>query len=64
MTDGWRGAVYFEFQAIGRQVRVTAIDGATGTEAIVIAPIGAARGDVERLALRKLERRLELEGKL
>nr|WP_210183374.1 hypothetical protein [Methylobrevis pamukkalensis] len=28
---------------------------------VVIAPIGAARGDVEQLALRKLRRRLDME---
>jgi hypothetical protein len=50
--------VYFEFTPIGRTVKVSAIDAATGIEVSVVAPAGAARADLQRLALRKLEARL------
>lgn len=50
--------VYFEFVALGNAVRVSAICSVTGVEVQVIGPAGAARRDLERLALRKLERRL------
>jgi len=59
--DGDPGEVYFELTAIGRSVKVTAIDAATGTEVSVIAPAGAARADLERLALQKLRARLKQE---
>ncbi len=52
------GAVLFEFVQVGQQMRVAAIDEATGTEVVVIAPLNAARGHMERLALAKLRRRL------
>ncbi|PKR90322.1 serine hydroxymethyltransferase [Pleomorphomonas diazotrophica] len=50
--------VYFEFVALGNVVRVSAICSVTGVEVQVLGPAGAARLDLERLALRKLERRL------
>ncbi|WP_036840386.1 DUF6898 family protein [Pleomorphomonas oryzae] len=50
--------VYFEFIALGNTVRVSAICSVTGTEVQVIGPVGAARHDLERLALGKLQRRL------
>lgn len=50
--------VYFEFVMLGNAVRVSAICSVTGTEVQVIGPANAARHDLERLALRKLERRL------
>jgi len=50
--------VYFEFVILGNAVRVSAICSVTGVEVQVIGPAGAARHDLERLALRKLERRL------
>lgn len=53
------GGVLFEFVQIGQQMRVAAIDEATGTEVVVIAPLNAARGHMERLALAKLRRKLE-----
>ncbi len=52
------GEVYFEFMPIGRQVRVTAIDAATGVEVVVIGPVSASQSDLESLAMRKLARRL------
>ena len=50
--------VYFEFTVIGSTVRVGAIDAATGIEVIVIGPAGAAKADLQRLALGKLRGRL------
>lgn len=50
--------IYFEFVALGNAVRVSAICSVTGLEVQVIGPLGAARHDLERLAIRKLERRL------
>ncbi|MCC5996222.1 MAG: hypothetical protein JJU18_07635 [Oceanicaulis sp.] len=50
--------VIFEFMTIGQSVRVAAIDVATGEEVVISGPAGAARGDLERVAGRKLARRL------
>ena len=50
--------VYFEFTAIGASVKVVAIDAATGTEVTVIGPANAARSDLQRLALGKLNLKL------
>ena len=55
------GTVYFEFRAIGNSMRVAAVDADTGIEVHVIAPAATPRADMERLALRKLERRLDRE---
>lgn len=53
--------ILFEFVQVGAQVRVAAVDAATGAEAVVMGPANAARVDLERLALRKLMRMLEAE---
>ncbi len=55
------GEVYFEFTAIGANVKVAAIHAASGTEVSVMGPASAARSDLERLALRKLLARLGRE---
>ncbi|MCB1476291.1 MAG: serine hydroxymethyltransferase [Rhodobiaceae bacterium] len=55
------GTVYFEFRVIGNSMRVAAVDADTGIEVHVIAPTATPRADMERLALRKLERRLDRE---
>ncbi len=52
------GEVYFEHSRLGNFHRVAAIDAATGIEVTVSGPVGAAPHDLERLALRRLERRL------
>jgi hypothetical protein len=52
------GEVFFEFAAIGRTVKVSAIDATTGVEVSVVAPATAARADLQRLALQKLKARL------
>jgi hypothetical protein len=50
--------VLFEFTVIGATVRVAALDAASGIEVTVLGPAGAARADLERLALAKLKARL------
>jgi hypothetical protein len=54
--------IYFEFVAIGRQVKVSAIDAATGTEVSVMGPATASQADLQRLALQKLQTRLRAGG--
>jgi hypothetical protein len=56
------GEIYFEFTAIGRNVKVAAIDAATGTEVSIMGPATAARADLQRLALQKLQARLKARG--
>jgi len=55
------GEIYFEFQQIGQQIRVTAIDGGTGIEIVIFGPLSASQRDLEQIATRKLLRRLERE---
>jgi hypothetical protein len=52
----------FEFTQVGQMMRVAAIDEATGIEVIVITPVNAHRGHMQRLALAKLQRRLAERG--
>jgi hypothetical protein len=47
--------VYVEFVVQGAFVKVTAIHAATGTEASIVGPAGAARADLSAAAVRKLE---------
>jgi len=53
------GEVYFEFVAVGRHVKVSAIDAATGIEVSVMGPATASRTALQRLALQKLQARLK-----
>ena len=53
-----RGEVYYEFTQLGGQMRVAAIDGATGIEVVLIAPLSATQHQMQALALAKLKRRL------
>ena len=53
------GEVFFEFTQLGGQMRVAAIDGKTGIEVIVIAPVTATQIQMQNIALAKLKRRLE-----
>ena len=52
------GRVLFEFTQLGQQMRVAAIDEATGTEVVVITPLTATRFQMQSLALGKLRRKL------
>ena len=56
--------VFVEIQTIGNLLRVTAIDAATGIEAVLSAPRQSARGVVEKAALQKLRYVLEKAGHL
>ncbi|MBN9669836.1 DUF6898 family protein [Roseibium aggregatum] len=53
------GEIYLEFRQVGQQVKVTAIDAATGIEVSTFGPVSAAEEDLKRLAVRKLKRRVE-----
>ena len=57
-----RPEVFFEFKQLGGQMRVAAIDGKTGVEVIVIAPVTATQIQMQNIALAKLKRRLEQSG--
>lgn len=54
--------IIFEFITLGDSVRVAAVDTVTGEEVVVAGPIGASQTDLERVAARKLARRLGLAG--
>lgn len=56
------GETYFEFTAIGRQVRVAAIDADTNVEVVVMGPATATQAQLQTLALNKLRRRLRTLG--
>lgn len=55
---GSSGEVFFEFTQLGQQMRVAAIDAATSTEVVIIAPLTATQIQMQNLALAKLKRRL------
>ena len=55
---GSSGEVLFEFTRLGPQMRVAAIDAASGIEVVVIAPLSATQQQMQSLALGKLRRRL------
>ena len=59
---GADGEVYFEFTSIGRSVKVSAIDAASGIEVSVIGPASASQAQLQRLALQKLKARLASAG--
>ena len=61
MTDWDRHEVYFEFVKIGNVVKVTAIDGRTGTEVSAMGPKSARQADLQQLALQKLKARIKRE---
>jgi hypothetical protein len=50
--------VYFEITVVGGHAKVTAIDGVTGTEVMVLGPANAAESELKRLAVAKLRARL------
>jgi hypothetical protein len=57
------GSVFFEFIAVGPQVKVTAVDATTGVEVSVVGPVSASYADLERVALAKLRARLAAKSK-
>lgn len=56
--QGSPGEVLFEFTQLGPQMRVAAIDAATSTEVVIIAPLTATRIQMQNIALAKLKRKL------
>ena len=52
--------IIFEFIAVGDSVRVAAVDVETGEEVFVTGPANTPQNDLERIAARKLARRLGL----
>jgi hypothetical protein len=51
--------ILIEIVRIGDSMKATAIDPESGEEAVAIGPAHASREDLQRLAVGKLERRLE-----
>ncbi|MEM1364349.1 MAG: serine hydroxymethyltransferase [Pseudomonadota bacterium] len=60
MADGDLNEVYFEFHAVGNQIRMAAIDGRSGTEVVVFGPLGTPDSHLKTLGMAKLKRRLGL----
>ena len=60
-SRGGGRTIYFEFTPVGHQVRVAAIDGATGIEVVIFGPARTAQSELERIAMAKLRRRLKAE---
>jgi hypothetical protein len=54
------GRVLFELTQLGQQMRVAAIDEASGTEVVVICPLQLGQAQMQRLALAKLRHKLGL----
>lgn len=54
------GEIYVEFKQVGQAMRVTAIDAASGEEVVVMGPVSASQNDLQRVAVRKLKRKLGL----
>lgn len=50
--------VLFEFIQIGKTIKVSAVDSATGTEVSIMGPVSTPQSNLQNLALRKLKRRL------
>lgn len=60
--DKGSGEVLLEFVRVGAQTRVSAIDPATGTEVVIVAPTNAPRRQIEQVAIAKLRRKLAERG--
>ncbi|MBO6756028.1 MAG: serine hydroxymethyltransferase [Roseibium sp.] len=55
---GRPGHIYLELYPVGQQIKVSAIDAATGLEVSIFGPTSASQEDLKRLAVRKLKHRL------
>ncbi len=53
--------IIFEFQSVGDFVRVAAVDVKTGEEVVISGPVGSLQADLERVAARKLLKKLGLD---
>lgn len=49
---------YIEFYPSGNAMKVSAVDPETGEEAVIIGPLNAAKSDLQKLAIQKLEYQL------
>ncbi len=58
-----KGEVLFEFTPVGHSVKVVAIDVTTGVEVTVIGSRTVSQHELQRLAMRKLEKRISEVGK-
>jgi hypothetical protein len=58
VSAGPKREVIFEYISQGAFTRVSAVDVASGIEAVAVCASSASRADMETLALRKLERLL------
>ena len=58
-VSGPHGEIYIEYKQVGQAMKATAVDDATGTEVVVMGPASAARTDLQRVAVRKLQMKLE-----
>ncbi len=57
--DPQHNEIYFEFTTIGRNVKLSAIHAASGTEVSIMGPASASQADLQRLALQKLMAKLK-----
>ncbi len=53
-THGGAREVYFELYPVGDSMKVSAVDGATGTEVSIVGPAKLPQAELERVALNKL----------
>ena len=53
-TSGGTREVYFELYPVGDSMKVSAVDGATGTEVSIVGPAKLPQAELERVALNKL----------
>mgnify|MGYP001424765933 CR=1 FL=1 len=54
--------ILFEFTQIGNNVRVTAVDAASGAEAVIIGPASSSAAELRRVATQKLRYIMEKSG--
>ena len=55
MMDNVNNEIYFEIVPIGNTVKITAIDAATGTEAVTFGPSGVSVEILKKNVLKKLD---------
>ena len=58
-ADPRPGEIYIEFKQVGQAMKVTAVDAATGIEAVVMGPASAAQTDLQKVAVRKLKAQID-----
>ena len=58
-VSGPRGEIYIEYKQVGQTMKVTAIDAATGLEAVIMGPASAAQSQLQKVAVQKLKMQLK-----